>query len=31
MTVDKGNSTPVSVDEDWTTGQFESAAAWNSL
>jgi phospholipase/lecithinase/hemolysin len=31
MTVDKGNATPVSVDEDWTTGQFESDAAWNSL
>ena len=31
MTVDKGNSSPVSVDEDWTTGQFESDASWNSL
>ncbi len=31
MTVEKGNSTPVSVLESWTTGQFDSDASWNSL
>ena len=31
MTVDKGNSSPVSVDEDWTTGQFDTDSSWHSL
>jgi hypothetical protein len=31
MTVEKGNMTPVNIDETWTTGQFESDANWNSL
>ena len=31
QTVDKGNDTPISVDEDWTTGQFDSDASWTSL
>jgi hypothetical protein len=31
MTVDKGNTTPLNIDETWTTGQFESDTAWNSL
>jgi hypothetical protein len=31
MTVDKGNSSPVSVTETWTTGQFDSDTDWSSL
>lgn len=31
QTVDKGNNTPVAIDESWTTGQFESDTSWHSL
>ena len=31
QTVEKGNSTPVNINETWTTGQFTSSADWSSL
>ena len=31
MTVDKGNSTPVNINESWSTGQFDSDTSWKSL
>jgi hypothetical protein len=31
QTVEKGNNTPVPINELWTTGQFDSDANWSSL